>query len=827
MSGLPDYASEVQSIEESVQGRWRETDAFRAVEDCDREKFYCLSMFPYPSGNLHVGHVRNYAIGDAIARYQRMLGKNVLQPMGWDGFGLPAENAAIENGVPPSVWTRNNIGTMRTQLQRLGFAYDWQRELATCDESYYRWEQWLFTKLMERDLVYRSSKEVNWDPVDNTVLANEQVIDGKGWRSGATVERRQIPQWFLKITAYSEELLQGLEDMHGWPESVRVMQRNWIGRSQGLEIDFAVAAPTENKEGKAVQVYTTRPDTVFGVVAIAVSTQHELARAAAGNNAAVQDFIDSCQKTPTGADAFATLEKDGMPIGAEVIHPLSGAAVPVWVANFVLAGYGTGAVMVVPAHDERDYAFAKRFSLPVRQVVFPDQDSAANSDLDTAAFYSGYGKLANSGQFDGLSSEAAFTEIAKVLENKSAGRIKVNYRLHDWGVSRQRYWGCPIPVVFDQHGTAAAADLPVQLPEHLVPQGGSSPLAASEAFMQVVQDGQTMRRESDTFDTFVESSWYYARFCCPDNDEAMLDARVDYWLPVDQYIGGVEHAVMHLLYARFFHKLLRDIGLVRGDEPFTNLLTQGMVLKDGVKMSKSRGNTVDPQSLIDQYGADTVRLYTLFAAPPEQNLEWSDDGISGAWRFLNRLWRMVGKHLQTGGDGQVASPQSINAEDAKLRRRIHETVAKVSKDFNRRYTFNTAIAAVMELCNDLGRAEATASAAVMREGLTTAVLLLAPIVPHITDVLWRALGHDGAVIDARWPQLDQAALHRETREIAVQINGKLRATIEISDDLSEAQISERALAEENIKRHIAENKVERVIVVPGRVVNIVVRAANA
>lgn len=819
MSRLPDYADEVHLIEKEVQERWRQDDAFAATERPGRDKFYCLSMFPYPSGKLHVGHVRNYAIGDAIARYQRMLGKNVLQPMGWDGFGLPAENAAVREGVSPAKWTRRNIQLMREQLRRFGFAYDWKREIATCDESYYRWEQWLFAKLMEKGLVYRAECEVNWDPVDQTVLANEQVVDGKGWRSGAAVERRKLPQWFLKITAYAEELLQGLDEMRGWPEAVRTMQRNWIGKSRGVEMDFALA----DGSGKVARIYTTRPDTAYGVAAIAVSTQHELAAAAAERDPAVRRFIAKCQAVPASAEAVETMAKEGVRLGVDAIHPLSGASVPVLAANFVLAGYGTGAVMVVPAHDERDWDFARSMDLPVLQVVFPE-NGADEVDVGQAA-YTGYGRLANSGRFDGMDFSAAFAAIAKELERKSLGRVKVNYRLHDWGVSRQRYWGCPIPVLFAEDGECvAAADLPVRLPEHLVPSGGSSPLAECEDFVRAEQDGRAWRRETDTFDTFVESSWYYARFCCPDNDRDMLDDRVNYWLPVDQYVGGVEHAVMHLLYARFFHKLLRDIGLVRGDEPFTNLLTQGMVLKDGAKMSKSRGNVVDPQPLIEKYGADTVRLYILFAAPPEQSLEWSDAGINGAWRFLNRIWRLVDDYLQ--GAAQNAGETRNDAAATELRCRIHETIAKVSDDISRRYTFNTAIASVMELSNALARAKSV-PVGLRREGLETVVLLLAPVVPHIADALWRALGHDEAVANVPWPRADELAMRRQTRKMAVQINGKLRATIEISEELNDSEIREHALAERNVKRHLGQCEIQKVIVVPGRVVNIVARSDNA
>lgn len=809
-----------EKIEEDVQQQWESSGAFKVTEDPEREKFYCLSMFPYPSGKLHMGHVRNYTIGDVISRYQRMQGKNVLQPMGWDAFGLPAEGAAIKNNVPPARWTYENIDYMRGQLKRLGFAYDWDRELATCDPDYYRWEQWFFTRLYEKGLVYKKTAMVNWDPVDQTVLANEQVIDGKGWRSGATVERREIPQWFLKITAYADELLEDLEKLPGWPDAVRTMQANWIGRSEGIEVDFKVV-----DSDSTLTIYTTRPDTIMGVSYLAVAAEHPLALAAADNNKDLHAFIEECKSGGTSEVDMETMEKKGMPLNINIKHPISGDIVPLWVANFVLMGYGTGAVMAVPAHDQRDWEFANKYNIPLKPVIYPSDGS--DLDISTAAF-TDKGILKNSGQFDGLSSADAFNAIADFVEANQCGKRKVNYRLRDWGISRQRYWGCPIPIINSKSGEALAVpeeDLPVILPEDVAFEGISSPIKSMPEFINVqAPDGSGMaERETDTFDTFFESSWYFARYCCPDNTEAMLDDRANYWLPVDQYIGGIEHAILHLLYARFFHKLMRDLGLVKSDEPFTNLLTQGMVLKDGAKMSKSKGNTVDPQMLIDQYGADTVRLFTMFASPPEQSLEWSDAGVEGAYRFLKRLWKMASSHIN---DGKQADLDTGNLTDAQreLRRKIHLTIDKVNDDIGRRYTFNTAIAAVMEMINALSRAESNDDNdhALMREGIETAVLLLSPIVPHITDALWRQLGHTEPLIDAAWPVSDPAALEQNEIEIVVQVNGKLRGKIMVDKDAAKEAIEAAATAEENVARNIEGKQVRKIIVVPGRLVNIVV-----
>ena len=810
-----------QAVEQAAQAWWEAHDSFRAVEDDAREKFYCLSMFPYPSGRLHMGHVRNYTIGDVISRFQRMQGRNVLQPMGWDAFGLPAENAAIKHGVPPAKWTYENIDYMRGQLKRLGFGYDWSREIATCRPEYYRWEQWFFLRLLEKGLVYKKNAMVNWDPVDQTVLANEQVIDGCGWRSGALVERREIPQWFLKITDYAEELLRGLDELDGWPEEVRTMQRNWIGRSEGVEFSFEVEG-----FGERLTVYTTRPDTLMGVTYVAVAAEHPLARAAAERNPELAAFIEECRNTKVAEAELATLEKKGMPTGYEAVHPVTGERVPVWVANFVLMDYGSGAVMSVPAHDQRDWEFARAHGLPIRQVIAPADDDT-EVDLEQGAFTE-KGVLIDSDPFSGLSSEQAFEAIAAWLEERGIGRRKVNYRLRDWGVSRQRYWGCPIPVInCPSCGTVPVPEdqLPVVLPEEVEFDGSGSPLKKMPEWYRTTcpRCGGEAERETDTFDTFVESSWYYARYCCRDNDRAMLDERADYWLPVDQYIGGIEHAILHLLYARFFHRLMRDEGLVRGDEPFTRLLTQGMVLKDGAKMSKSKGNTVDPQELIERYGADTVRLFMMFAAPPEQSLEWSDSGVEGAHRFLNRLWKAVQQHVEAGPVGALDRTALDEGQQA-LRRRLHQTLQKVTDDYARRQTFNTAIAANMELLNELGRFgdESEQGRALRQEVLEGIVLMLAPIVPHIAHALWQALGHDNAVIDQPWPEVDEQALKQDRIEIVVQVNGKLRGKVEVPADADKAAMEQAALANENVQRFIEGKTIRKIIAVPGKLVNVVV-----
>ncbi len=810
-----------QEIEAEIQQRWERDATFRALEDDPREKYYCLSMFPYPSGRLHMGHVRNYTIGDVISRYQRMQGKNVLQPMGWDAFGLPAENAAIKHKVPPARWTLENIEYMRGQLKRLGFGYDWERELATCDPDYYRWEQWFFIKLYEKGLVYKKTAVVNWDPVDQTVLANEQVIDGKGWRSGAPVERREIPQWFLKITDYAQQLLDDLDQLDGWPEQVRTMQRNWIGRSEGVELQFGVEG-----EAQPLTVYTTRPDTLMGVSYVAVAAQHPLAKQAAADNPELQAFIEDCAHTKVAEADMATLEKKGVDTGLRAVHPVTGETVPVWAANFVLMEYGSGAVMAVPAHDQRDWEFAQQYGLPVKQVIFPASDGQ-QADVSQAAFTE-KGVLRNSGEFDGLSSEQAFDAIAGWLEKQGKGRRTVNFRLRDWGVSRQRYWGCPIPMInCPSCGSVPVPEdsLPVELPRDVVIEGSGSPLKSDRGFIDVdcPRCGGRAERETDTFDTFFESSWYYARYTCPDANDRMLDERVDHWLPVDQYVGGIEHAVLHLLYARFFNKLMRDLGLVKHDEPFTRLLTQGMVNKDGSKMSKSRGNTVDPQSLIDQYGADTVRLFMMFAAPPEQSLEWSDSGVEGASRFLNRLWKAVHRHVAEG-PAPALSRDAMDASQKAFRFKLHDTIRKVGDDVGRRYTFNTAIAANMELLNEIGRFDDTSpnGRALVHEALEASVLMLSPIVPHIAQKLWEGLGHDEAIVDCRWPEADPGALVQDSVQLIVQVNGKVRGRIEVAADADQDSIVASALAEPNVQRFVEGKTLRKKIVVPGRLVNLVV-----
>ncbi len=807
-----------QALEHNAQEHWLKNNSFAVKQDDSREKFYCLAMFPYPSGQLHMGHVRNYTIADVIARYQRMQGKNVLQPMGWDAFGLPAENAAIKNNVPPAEWTAQNIEYMREQLRQLGFAYDWDREIATCDPSYYRWEQWFFTRLFEKGLAYKKEAEVNWCETDQTVLANEQVVDGLCWRCDNPVQRREINQWFIKITDYADQLLNDLDTLDQWPEQVRTMQRNWIGRSEGVELDFALV------DGSPLSVYTTRPDTLMGVTYLAVAPQHPLARSAAESKPELAAFIESQANIKVAEADMATMEKLGMATGRTATHPLTGEEVPVWVANFVLMSYGSGAVMSVPGHDQRDWEFATKYELPITQVIAPENDEDCN--LDTAA-YTNKGLLVNSGEFDGLAFQAAFDAIADVLEKSGKGKRTVNFRLRDWGVSRQRYWGAPIPIInCDQCGAVAVPekDLPVVLPTNIEFEGVGSPLEKMPEFYQAScpKCGGEARRETDTFDTFMESSWYYARYASARNDNAMLDSEASYWAPVDQYVGGIEHAILHLLYARFFHKLMRDEGLVDSDEPFIRLLTQGMVLKDGAKMSKSKGNTVDPQSLIQSYGADTVRLFSMFAAPPEQSLEWSDSGVEGSYRFLKRLWKLVETHLRETNDIEL-DVEKLNEQQKSARRKTHETIAKVSDDFGRRQTFNTAVAAIMELCNELGKLEQSQeqSRAVMAEALRAIVLMLNPIVPHICHHLWSALGEQGDVLNAQWPVVDESALTRDSIEIVVQVNGKVRAKMTVTSNADKDSISAMAVEQDNVQRFLEGVSVRKVIVVPGKLVNIV------
>lgn len=861
-----------QSIEAAIQQVWDEQQVFVAKEDDSKEKFYCLSMFPYPSGKLHMGHVRNYTIGDVVSRFQRMQGKNVLQPMGWDAFGLPAENAAMDNQVAPAKWTYQNIDYMRNQLKRLGLGYDWTREVATCHPEYYRWEQWLFTRLMEKGLVYRKLSVVNWDPVDQTVLANEQVIDGKGWRSGVPVERKEIAQWFLRITDYAEELLKDLDQLQGWPEQVKTMQKNWIGKSTGLEIEFPIASGLDESNGN-LKVYTTRPDTLMGVTYVAVAADHPWARKASLNNEPLERFIEECSHISTAEADMETMEKKGVDTGIRVKHPITGDEVPVWAANFVLMGYGTGAVMSVPAHDQRDYEFAKAYDLPIKAVIAPKADEEA--DISKAAFTE-KGVLVNSGQFDGLKSKQALHEMAKVLGELGLGEKQTNYRLRDWGISRQRYWGCPIPVIYCPACGALPVpekDLPVRLPEDVVPDGAGSPLAKLDSFKkcECPQCGGPANRETDTFDTFFESSWYHARYTSRHENNAMLDKKAaDHWLPVDQYIGGIEHAILHLLYARFFHKLMRDEGLVSSDEPFKNLLTQGMVLagswftqdekgkqtwyspldvepitddkgtivkgqlkSDGtevqyggiIKMSKSKNNGIDPQTLIDQYGADTLRLYIMFASPPEQTLEWSDSAVEGSHRFLNRVWRQVQGHVAAGVVSACTSNEGLTKEQKALRLKLHTTLQKVTDDMGRRMHFNTAIAATMELLNDISRFkdESEAGRAVMQEALEMLVLMLSPMTPHASQALWEALGNDGLVLNVAWPKVDEAALVKDEIEIMVQVNGKLRGKIEVAAEADKETILAAAKANEQAAKFIDGKEIVKEIVVPGRLVNIVVK----
>jgi len=853
------------NLEPAIQRYWEEHDAHRA-ESGAGERFYCLSMFPYPSGKLHMGHMRNYTISDVISRYHRMQGRRVLQPMGWDAFGLPAENAAMANGVPPAKWTRDNIEHMRGQLKQLGFAIDWERELATCDPEYYRWNQWFFLRLLERGIAYTQTGTVNWDPVDQTVLANEQVIDGCGWRTGAPVEKREIPMYYLRITGYADELLESLASLDGWPERVRTMQANWIGKSEGAEIEFACS-------DERIKVFTTRPDTLMGATFMAVAAEHPLAKKAAQDNPELAAFIAECQKGGVSEADIATQEKKGMDTGLKAVHPLTGDELPVWVANYVLMAYGEGAIMAVPGHDERDFEFANKYGLPIRQVI----SLPGGREYDDRNWYDDYaakqGRLVNSGPYDGLEWSEGFETIVADLEKKAAGRARTQFRLRDWGISRQRYWGCPIPIIHcPDCGDVPVPDedLPVTLPEELVPDGSGNPLNRHADFLDTrcPKCDTAAKRETDTMDTFVDSSWYFLRYTGPDNDQAMVDERADAWMPVDQYIGGIEHAILHLLYARFWTKLMRDEGLVHVDEPFKRLLTQGMVLaetyyrevesgrkqwfnpadvdvqRDGKgrivqavlradgepvepggieKMAKSKNNGVDPQALVDTYGADTVRLFSMFAAPPEQSLEWSEAGVEGAWRFLKRLYAGVRAHI---ADGVLPGrkPQGLEGAARELRTRLHETIAKVGDDMGRRQTFNTAIAAIMTFCNELQRFEAGGESdrLLMQEAWETVVRLIAPVTPHIAESLWRDLGQQGSVFEAGWPQLDESALERASVTLVVQVNGKVRGRVEVAPGADQDSVQAAALADDNVARHIEGKTVRKVILVPDKLLNIVV-----
>lgn len=817
-----------QEIEVNAQTFWDERNAFQATEDCSKAKFYCLSMFPYPSGYLHMGHVRNYTIGDVIARYQRMLGKNVLQPMGWDAFGLPAENAAIQHKIAPAEWTYKNIDYMRAQFKRLGLAYDWSREITTCDPNYYRWEQWFFLKLYEKGLVYKKNAEVNWDPIDQTVLANEQVVNGRGWRSGALVERREIPQWFLKITAYADQLLADLDKLEQWPEQVKLMQKNWIGRSEGVNVLFPIVDRNEQ-----LTIFTTRPDTLFGVSYIALAPQHPLAKEAALQNPELQQFLNECRNIKVSEAELATMEKKGVPTGLMASHPITKQAIPIWVANFVVMEYGSGAVMAVPAHDQRDFEFAKQYNLPIKTVVSPANNTAWDC---TAAAYTQPGTLIDSGEFTGLDSITACTAIIDYLEKEKQGSRQINYRLRDWSVSRQRYWGTPIPIVnCPQCGAVAAKDLPVVLPEKVSFEGVSSPLKTMPEFYNTTcpNCGVAAERETDTFDTFFESSWYYARFACKKQDNTMLDGRANYWVPVDQYIGGIEHAVMHLLYARFMHKLLRDEGLLNSDEPFTRLLTQGMVLNQGIKMSKSKGNTVDPGPLIERYGTDTVRLFSMFAAPPEQNLEWSDSGVDGSHRFLKRLWALAYEHRDLikaentfKNTASSIDWEKTDSEQRDLLRQIYEVLEQAKYDYER-LQFNTVVSGCMKLFNmlakipDVNNAECDLKPYIIHKGLSILLRLLAPIAPHITHQLWQDLGYEGIILNAPWPKASAAPLKVDHINLVVQINGKLRSRIQAPSDAEPTTLEKLALTDAKVQQAIIDKVVKKIITVRGKLINIV------
>ncbi|MFO7704150.1 MAG: leucine--tRNA ligase [Halopseudomonas sp.] len=859
-----------RDIESSAQNEWDTSDAFKVTEAPDRETFYCLSMFPYPSGKLHMGHVRNYTIGDVIARYQRMQGKNVLQPMGWDAFGMPAENAAMNNKVAPAKWTYDNIDYMRTQLKSLGLAMDWSREFATCTPEYYRWEQWLFTKLFEQGVIYRKNGTVNWDPVDQTVLANEQVIDGKGWRSGALIEKREIPMYYFRITDYAEELLSSLDELTGWPEQVKTMQRNWIGKSVGMEVHFPYDQASIGESGK-LKVFTTRPDTLMGVTYMAVAAEHPLASIAAQDDPQLQAFIDECKRGGVAEADIATQEKKGRPTRLLVTHPLTGDKLPVWVANYVLMTYGEGAVMAVPAHDERDFHFASQYDLPIKPVVRTSAGDESPAPWQDA--YGEKGTLINSGELDGLDFANALTAIGDLLQQQDLGAPRTQFRLRDWGISRQRYWGCPIPIIHcDTCGDVPVPEdqLPVVLPEDVVPDGAGSPLARMPEFYECLCPtcGGPAKRETDTMDTFVESSWYFARYTSPHFQQGMVDPKAaNHWLPVDQYIGGIEHAILHLLYARFFHKLMRDQGLVDCNEPFKNLLTQGMVIAEtyfrleengsktwfnpadvavkrdakgkiiaaqlasdgqpveigGIeKMSKSKNNGVDPQSMIDQYGADTCRLFMMFASPPDMSLEWSDTGVEGAHRFLRRVWRLAHQHNAAGATARLEI-STLGDEQKAVRRSIHLAIRQASQDIGQHHKFNTAIAAIMTLMNVLEKAPQASrqDRALLQEGLEAVCLLLAPITPHISHALWQGLGHATLAIDAPWPRLDESALVQDTLQLVIQVNGKLRSQIEVAADASRAEIEAAARENENVQRFTEGLSIRKVIVVPGKLVNIV------
>ena len=808
-----------KEIEEKVQSYWDKELTFSVAEDSKKPKYYCLSMFPYPSGKLHMGHVRNYTIGDVLSRFHRMLGFNVLQPMGWDAFGLPAENAALQNKSAPADWTYSNIDYMKHQLKQLGLAIDWKREIATCRPEYYKWEQWFFTQLFKKKLIYKKISTVNWDPIDQTVLANEQVIDGKGWRSGAVVEKKEIPQYFMKITEYAEELLNDLDSLEGWPEQVKIMQKNWIGKSYGCEIEFDIKDYADS-----VKIYTTRPDTLLGVTYIAIAAEHPLTSFIKKNNPTIEAFVNECTRGSVAEADLATAEKIGIDSGLRAIHPITQKEVPVWIANYVLMNYGSGAVMAVPAHDERDFHFAKKYKLEIEQVIEPIDSKTINI---YEAAYTEHGRLINSGEFNGLEFQSAFDAIVKKLTSLNKGKKTTQFRLRDWGISRQRYWGCPIPII-KCHSCGEVPvpekDLPVVLPENIVMNGVGSPIKQAQSFYKTTcpSCGKNAERETDTMDTFVESSWYFARYPSYDNQNAMVDERSNYWMPVDQYIGGIEHAILHLLYARFFNKLLRDLGLIKHKEPFKNLLTQGMVLKNGTKMSKSKGNTVDPQSLIDQFGADTARLFIMFAAPPEQSLEWSDSGVEGANRFLKRLWKTVYDH-HAKGKIESYKEGELSDQTKNLRFELHHTIQKITDDIQRRHSFNTAISSVMELMNTFAKVEGedAVTLSVKQEVIQNVILLLNPFVPHICHALWDHL-FNSPIDQEPWPKADSNALIKNEYAMVIQVNGKLRGNMLVSADLEQKDIERMAIENEDVKRFIGhENNVKKMIFVPKKLINIV------
>jgi len=807
-----------ENIEKEAQEFWEKNDSFVVFEDSKKEKFYCLSMFPYPSGSAHMGHVRNYTIGDAISRFQRLLGKNVLQPMGWDAFGLPAENAAIKNNIQPAEWTRQNIENMKSQFKSMGFAYDWKRELATCDPDYYKWEQWFFIEMLNKGLAYQEDAEVNWDPVEETVLANEQVEDGKGWRSGANIERKKLKQWFLRITDYAEEILQETNNLNGWPEKVKAMQKNWIGKSEGMEFLF-------NFEDKRtpISVFTTRPDTIMGVTFLAISGDHPITLELKKENQNIRKFVKKINSIKLSEAELVKQEKLGIDAGISAIHPFSKEEIPIWIANFVLSGYGSGALMGVPAHDQRDLEFAKKYNLKIKQVI----KGTSNNKLEKEAILE-KNKLINSGEFDGLDFDEAFGQIEIKSKKLKCGRKKINYRLRDWGVSRQRYWGAPIPIVKNLKGkTEQAREIPVLLPTEVNFSGVKSPLPKMKEFTHISYNKEKFTRETDTFDTFFESSWYYTRFASFNCKNAMLDERAKYWLPVDQYVGGVEHAVLHLLYSRFFYRCLRDMGMVEGSEPFTNLLCQGMVLKDGFKMSKSKGNTIDPNDLVKKYGADSLRLFVMFAAPPDQSFEWSDKGIQGSHRFLKRIWNLVYNHIDAG----LKFKQSFNTKNKNvlaLRNKTHMTLSKVKDDYERRHSFNTAIASIMELSNSIPKEFLSKESNIYErssadEAIKYILIMLSPITPHITHFLWKEMGNKKAIIDVNWPNTIDELLVKETLELAIQINGKLRTTLKVRSEENEDEILKIIAKDKKIANYIEGKKITRHIYIEGKLVNLVVK----